>query len=338
MKRYSHGELFESFRILELEPFAPIGQVEDARRELSLVWQSDRFQDNESPKVKAEKKRKEIDTAYEIILSCYNHNTERYLKEQIKAESRKRTAQYKSVYGAGADKKPDAALHYFSFKNIVIALFLAFGMAFLVIPSDEDPELSISDDIAEVEIPIDEADPEVIQLSEFIEAFMLEPNGLRSWIMGAGEDTPQIKWTSYGVVSRPDCGSKESCRRGTVRVALGDTELQNLRNRLEPVEWSIFMSSANLSKFGPEIVSIRPHCDTVSCEFEFAGLMRRNGFTLNQLCRYNAYYGSRTGYRVTKSGKKVYVLYEEHLGSGGRSNNLELHHTPPANNNGLCAY
>lgn len=337
MKRYSHEVLIESFRILELEPFPPIEKVEIARNELSLVWQADRFQDNESLKAKAEKKRKEIDTAHEIILSCYNHNTERYLREQKKAEIGKQTARYKLNVVRGADKKyePETALNYFSFKNIAIAFLLAVGAALIVLPSETEPEVSNLDDT--FDIFVDGAGPEAIQLSDLVGVFMINPDGPRDWGMGAGEETPQIDWTSTGVESRPNCGIYESCRRGSARVALGDRELQNLRNRLEPVRWSIFMRSANLSKFGPEVVSITPYCDTVSCEFEFEELMSRNGFTLNRLCKYNAYYGSRTGYEVTKRGKKVYALYEENLGSGGRSNRLELHLRPPTNSSMLCA-
>ena len=169
-----------------------------------------------------------------------------------------------------------------------------------------------------------QASSETIALPKLIETFMLRSNDIAKCSMGAGKDTPQIYWESFGVEGRPKCGIYESCRRGTTRVLLNGKEMQHLRKKLEPVSWEIFMYSENLEKFGPEMLSISPACDTVQCTFDFKRAIGDNIFSVKQICKAELPSFSEAAYEVTKSGKRIYVVVSENSGSGGSSTSLTL--------------
>ena len=176
-----------------------------------------------------------------------------------------------------------------------------------------------------------------IDLPRLIETFMITPGSAPEWSMGAGESTPQINWESSGIDVRPDCGKYESCRSGTTRVLLNGKELQNLRVRLEPVSWEVFMVSNSPSKFGLEKVIIYPRCDTVQCSFDFKKAMGKKGFVLKQLCNAGPEVYRQTAYEIKRGSKKVYAVIDENLGSGGSSTSITLLFTPPPPPDDFCS-
>lgn len=66
-------EIERYYRILEIEPYASQDIVKQAYRDLVNVWHPDRFSNNLRLRQKAEEKMKEINEAYEIILSAPNN-------------------------------------------------------------------------------------------------------------------------------------------------------------------------------------------------------------------------------------------------------------------------
>lgn len=175
-----------------------------------------------------------------------------------------------------------------------------------------------------------------IELSALIEAFMLRSGESPDWSMGAGNSTPQIVWTSVGVEGEPDCGVYVACRKGTVRVSIAGEEIQHLRQRLEPIEWGIFMTSREARRHGPQQIDITPRCDTVDCEFGFEWAFRNKGFTLSEKCKAGKWGWKQTAYEVRKGGKITYVLVNDNQGSGGSSVFLTLLFTAPKNLQSLC--
>ena len=181
------------------------------------------------------------------------------------------------------------------------------------------------------------AQPETITLPKLIETFMLRPSDAPEWSMGAGAFTPQISWKSSGVEDRPNCGTYESCRRGTTRVLLNGKEMQHLRKRLEPVPWELFVYSRKLAKFGPEEVSISPSCDTVQCAFDFKAALDDNKFALKKICKAGPASFSQVAYEISKESKRVYAVVSENLGSGGSSTSLILFFRAPQRPSDFCS-
>jgi hypothetical protein len=176
-----------------------------------------------------------------------------------------------------------------------------------------------------------------IDLSRLIETFMTAPDAKPDWAMGAGPDTLELRWQSSGVEDKPDCGVYEACRKGDARVLINGKEMQQLRKRLEPVPWKLFMYSTHLGKFGPEAISIYPSCDAVHCTFDPAGELTRAGFKLTKLC-HNMKDGSATTAFWIQSGRKAsYLVVHRDAGSGGESVSLEMLFTKPADTKALCA-
>lgn len=175
-----------------------------------------------------------------------------------------------------------------------------------------------------------------ISLSELVASFMVPAGGYPAWSMGATSSTPQISWQSVGVETG-SCGSYVSCRRGTARVTVLGKELQNLRQRLEPIEWDIFMASYAPAKFGPQEVSIAPHCDTVACEFDFARAMVGSGITVTKLCQFKLPLGTRrTVYRLIHDRLEADAEVDTNFGSGGVSNDLMLYYPNSPRATVLC--
>ena len=64
-------EIERCFQILEIQPGAGLDEIKAAYRDAVAVWHPDRFRGNARLKKKAEKKLKEINVAYETLLSNY---------------------------------------------------------------------------------------------------------------------------------------------------------------------------------------------------------------------------------------------------------------------------
>ncbi len=62
-------EIDKCFQILEIQPGASLGQIKAAYRDAVAVWHPDRFVGNPRLQKKAEKKLREINLAYETLLS-----------------------------------------------------------------------------------------------------------------------------------------------------------------------------------------------------------------------------------------------------------------------------
>jgi curved DNA-binding protein CbpA len=65
-------EIKKCFEILELDPHASADEAKQAYKDIVNVWHPDRFSHNDRLKEKAEKKLKEINIAYETIMSFLN--------------------------------------------------------------------------------------------------------------------------------------------------------------------------------------------------------------------------------------------------------------------------
>lgn len=179
------------------------------------------------------------------------------------------------------------------------------------------------------------AESKPIALPKLISAFMLPPGTSPEWSMGATPETPEVEWQSVGVET--SCGSFASCRRGSARVSVAGKELQNLRQRPQPVTWEIFMASSMPAKFGPEQVHISPSCDTVSCEFDFEKGMARSGIALKRLCHAGPASFRQTAYRLSKGKMSVIAIVNDSLGSGGASTTLTLHLASATDQQDWCA-
>jgi curved DNA-binding protein CbpA len=62
-------EIKKCFEILELDPNASIDEAKQAYKDIVNVWHPDRFSHNSRLKEKAEKKLKEVNVAYETVIS-----------------------------------------------------------------------------------------------------------------------------------------------------------------------------------------------------------------------------------------------------------------------------
>lgn len=175
-----------------------------------------------------------------------------------------------------------------------------------------------------------------IPLNKVVSAFLASPGSPPEWSMGASASTPEILWQSVGVETR-GCGTSSSCRRGTARVSVAGKELQNLRQRLEPVQWKLFMTSSGLAKFGPEQISISPSCDTVSCEFDFERAMAGSGITMRRLCHAGPNPFRQTAYALSQGARRAVAVVAQSSGSGGDSTSLTLFFTLDPVSQDWCA-
>ena len=179
-----------------------------------------------------------------------------------------------------------------------------------------------------------QAQSKAIDLPKLVAAFMVKPGSNPEWSMGADQTTPQIKWTSSGVESRPDCGIYISCRRGSARIRFNGKEMQQLQQRLEPALWDLFMTSTSPAKFGPEEIEISP---SGFFTFDFKKAMNVKGFSLKQICKAGPAPMRQTAYEVRNGASRVYAVVNDSLGSGGASTSLSLFFNAPSNAADLCA-
>jgi len=170
---------------------------------------------------------------------------------------------------------------------------------------------------------------ETIDLPQLVELFMIADGEQASWSMGAGETSQQIKWQSQGVEGK--------LRQGLARVTIENAELQDLRTRLEPIQWEIILSTSGLPKFGPETVEIAPKCDTVDCKFAIEKALLAYGFKLKKLCHAGPAPANVTAFFATYLKKNIYILFSEDVGSAGTSNRLELSWNKPNSDDEMCA-
>lgn len=174
-----------------------------------------------------------------------------------------------------------------------------------------------------------------IEISALIKSFLLKSDQSPEWSLGA--EVKEVEWLSDGVEAGPT--GDYNFRKGTVRVSISKKELQQLGKRIEPVRWEIVMSSGLPIKFGPEVVSIQPTCETTQCEFEVMSSLSKAGYNSQELCKYEVGYLHKTGYKISVSGKSGYLVYNQNFGSGGESDDLELYWRIPSgqSEDWLCA-
>lgn len=175
-----------------------------------------------------------------------------------------------------------------------------------------------------------------ISLPKLVSSFMVPAGSFPDWSMGATSSTPQINWQSVGVETG-SCGSYASCRRGTARVTVLGKELQNLRQRLQPIEWRIFMASYAPAKFGPQQVAIVPGCDAVSCQFNFEQAMVGAGITVTKLCHLKSIGLQQEVYRLISGRLEAEVVVDTNFGSGGVSNDFTLYFPNSPRDTVLCS-
>lgn len=175
-----------------------------------------------------------------------------------------------------------------------------------------------------------------VMLPELVAAFMVQAESRPEWSMGATHISPDIEWQSTGIETQ-NCAPYSSCRRGTARVTVSGHELENLRKRLEPVEWELIMGSHGPAKFGPEEITISPVCDTVSCEFDFVRGMAGSGIQLERLCHAGPGPFKQTAYKLTRESKRAIALISNSSGSGGASTDLTLYLSGGGDNMDWCA-
>jgi hypothetical protein len=176
-----------------------------------------------------------------------------------------------------------------------------------------------------------------VELSQMIETFMFAAAATPDWETGAGPDTPQMKWSSSGIEAEPNCGTYAACRKGETRVLINGKEMQQLRQRLEPIPWKLFMYSTELGKFGPQAISIYPACDAVQCTFDLTNELTRTGFKLTELCDASKFGSSKTALLLQKGSKSSYMVLDKSVGSGGESISLNLLFAKPGDVTALCA-
>lgn len=175
-----------------------------------------------------------------------------------------------------------------------------------------------------------------ISLPKLVSSFMVPAGSFPDWSMGATSSTPQINWQSVGVETG-SCGSYTSCRRGTARVTVLGKELQNLRQRLQPIEWRIFMASYAPAKFGPQEVTIVPRCDSVACQFNFEQAMVGSGITITKLCQLKSIGLQQAVYRLIRGRLEAEAVVDTNFGSGGISNNFTLYFPNSPRDTVLCS-
>ncbi|MFL9611121.1 hypothetical protein ACKF11_13630 [Methylobacillus sp. Pita2] len=177
---------------------------------------------------------------------------------------------------------------------------------------------------------------EAIPLDKLVSEFLTTQTVLPAWSMGATQSTPQINWISNGVDTR-GCGIYSSCRRGLARVSVSGEEMQSLRQRLEPIQWDLFMASSNAAKFGPEKITISPLCDSADCWFDFEKGMATSGITMTRLCQAGPGLNTQTAYLLTKGTKSSVAILHQSAGSGGVSAFLEMIFSVDPKNKDWCA-
>ncbi|MCP4666438.1 MAG: J domain-containing protein [Deltaproteobacteria bacterium] len=79
------------FHILELDQRASLKEARQAYKDIVDVWHPDRFSHNPRLKEKAEKKLKEINTAYEVVESFLSSKRQNQRKERAESRTGDRT-------------------------------------------------------------------------------------------------------------------------------------------------------------------------------------------------------------------------------------------------------
>ena len=161
-----------------------------------------------------------------------------------------------------------------------------------------------------------------IELADLIDIFMVKNGTHSSWAMGAGDEGIEIDWKTNGI-KEGDCGKYPACRNAEVRISLAGKEIKNLRERLTPVTWLLFLGSTQPVKFSPpEFLRIMPHCDTVQCEFDFKSTLDHSGIQVIPLCKSKQLGVENSGFLLKRADKQVYAIYAENSGSGGLRNDI----------------
>jgi hypothetical protein len=178
------------------------------------------------------------------------------------------------------------------------------------------------------------AELQPMPLGRVIESLLTPEDSDLPWSIGAGPGSA-IKWISRGV-QEDECGVYSTCRRGEARISVDGKELKNLREKVEPVSWEIFIHSQMPAKFPPQIIELTPHCDTVACAFAVDHELKNEGFKVEKICENHDAQEVLSGFHISKSGKSAFLGYSTGYGSGGTGNSLVLYLTDSVAPKELC--
>jgi hypothetical protein len=159
-----------------------------------------------------------------------------------------------------------------------------------------------------------------VPLVQLIEQLTKPSDANLEWSLGAGPGSG-IYWMTNGVGK---CYNGRSCRQGYARITVQGRELHNLRQVVEPVYWSILISSTMPAQFPPEDVEIDPKCDTDQCSFDLQSDFINAGYTVTTLCQRSFSSSDTALYALSKNDKTLYIMYASSFGGGGTRNWVKL--------------
>ena len=162
-------------------------------------------------------------------------------------------------------------------------------------------------------------------LAHIIDELTVRADASLPWSLGAAPNNG-IYWMTNGVVN---CDRNQPCRQGYARVSVDGKELHNLGRAVEPVYWSIRLTSDQPERFGPRQADIHPVCDGV-CSFDIQRDLSNGGYGVRSICRFSpSGPPSTTGngaelYALIKNSNTTYLTYREIASSNGISGWLTL--------------
>ncbi|MEZ5393930.1 MAG: pentapeptide repeat-containing protein [Bryobacterales bacterium] len=91
-------DLYQCYRVLELEPGASMDEIRESWRDLVQVWHPDRFRDNKRLRIKAEERIKQINLAYDALKNGRDPGPIQPREDTVYGPSRFRKSQEPDIY------------------------------------------------------------------------------------------------------------------------------------------------------------------------------------------------------------------------------------------------
>jgi hypothetical protein len=134
------SDVEKAYRVLELEMGSSLREIREAHRDLSLVWDASRFDDNPQLKKKALDGLVRIDEAYQFLLA-HHSGAQTVESEQVKPTARPEKAEkgapslYEEIFRGGKD----ASGKRFSVGGLIAALVVVVVIVgYWILPDAED--------------------------------------------------------------------------------------------------------------------------------------------------------------------------------------------------------